>query len=217
MSLFNKDQVKMLGEKLSSTHVSSRKQSGISLSYLEGYHVIDEANRIFGFDGWSTQVVDVVKEVHEDITIGASKKKGHYIGVVVKVRVTVGGVISREDLGFGSGRSTSFVDAQELAYKEAVTDALKRALRTFGNQFGNALYDKEQKNVTDNKPVKAKKKTMETVKEPVSGTDYKALIEALATEEEAINFRSTYKDEIKAQSNSKEIVDYFNQKRKELS
>lgn len=31
-------------------------------------------------------------------------------------------------------------DAHEMAEKGAVTDALKRALRTFGNQFGNGLY-----------------------------------------------------------------------------
>ncbi len=28
-----------------------------------------------------------------------------------------------------------------------MTDGLKRGFRTFGNQFGNALYDKSQKNV----------------------------------------------------------------------
>lgn len=31
-------------------------------------------------------------------------------------------------------------DAHEMAEKGAVTDALKRVLRTFGNQFGNGLY-----------------------------------------------------------------------------
>ena len=33
--------------------------------------------------------------------------------------------------------------------KEAETDAEKRALKTFGNQFGQALYDKTQSNVVD--------------------------------------------------------------------
>ena len=31
-------------------------------------------------------------------------------------------------------------DGHETAYKGAVTDGLKRALRTFGDQFGNSLY-----------------------------------------------------------------------------
>src|SRR5262249_13193550 len=33
--------------------------------------------------------------------------------------------------------------------KEAETDAMKRALMTFGNPFGLALYDKDQTNVAD--------------------------------------------------------------------
>jgi hypothetical protein len=37
--------------------------------------------------------------------------------------------------------------AHESALKEAETDAMKRALMTFGNPFGLALYDKEQRNV----------------------------------------------------------------------
>ena len=37
-------------------------------------------------------------------------------------------------------------DAHESAIKEAETDAMKRALRSFGNTFGLALYDK---NVAD--------------------------------------------------------------------
>ena len=32
-------------------------------------------------------------------------------------------------------------DAHDMAIKGAVTDALKRALRTFGPQFGNGLYE----------------------------------------------------------------------------
>ena len=38
--------------------------------------------------------------------------------------------------------------AHESALKEAETDAMKRALMTFGNPFGLALYDKQQRQVT---------------------------------------------------------------------
>ena len=49
-----------------------------------------------------------------------------------------------QDIGYGSiengkGKAASF----EKAKKEAATDGLKRALRTFGNVLGNCLYDKE--------------------------------------------------------------------------
>jgi hypothetical protein len=38
--------------------------------------------------------------------------------------------------------------AHESALKEAETDAMKRALMTFGNPFGLALYDKRQRQVS---------------------------------------------------------------------
>jgi DNA repair and recombination protein RAD52 len=52
--------------------------------------------------------------------------------------------VSREDVGFGTGVAKNLADAHEGAAKEAVTDALKRALRSFGNQFGNSLYSKDK-------------------------------------------------------------------------
>lgn len=50
----------------------------------------------------------------------------------------------RQDVGYGhiencKGKAAAF----EKAKKEATTDALKRALRNFGNILGNCIYDKE--------------------------------------------------------------------------
>ena len=55
--------------------------------------------------------------------------------------------VDREDVGAGHGYDVDCGLAHESAIKEAVTDALKRALRTFGNPFGLALYDKSRENV----------------------------------------------------------------------
>ncbi|MCB4743914.1 MAG: RAD52 family DNA repair protein [Sulfurovum sp.] len=52
--------------------------------------------------------------------------------------------VSREDVGFGTGIAKTLADAHEGGAKEAATDALKRSLRSFGNQFGNSLYDKSR-------------------------------------------------------------------------
>ena len=68
-----------------------------------------------------------------------------------KVRITVRAgesVIVREGIGTGFGRSSSAETAHEIALKAAETDATKRALATFGNPFGLALYDKDQRGVT---------------------------------------------------------------------
>ena len=56
--------------------------------------------------------------------------------------------VTREDVGFGTGIAKTLADAHEGASKEAVTDAIKRTLRSFGNQFGNSLYDKSRQHST---------------------------------------------------------------------
>ena len=47
----------------------------------------------------------------------------------------------------GEGKAPTPGQAHELAIKGAETDATKRALATFGNPFGLALYDREQAGV----------------------------------------------------------------------
>ena len=56
-------------------------------------------------------------------------------------------MIVREGSGTGEGRAPTPGHAHELALKGAETDATKRALATFGNPFGLALYDPERAGV----------------------------------------------------------------------
>lgn len=130
---------KELGKKLNPQFVQPPAQGKYG-DYLFAWHVINEANRIFGFGGWSYTIS--LQKVSEDV----NQKGNHVIGYICKCALTVGDV-TREDVGYGEGISKSLGDAHEGATKEAATDALKRALRTFGNQFGLALYDKKQQNV----------------------------------------------------------------------
>jgi len=54
----------------------------------------------------------------------------------------------REGLGAGHGIDVDLGLAHDSALKGAETDATKRALMTFGNPFGLALYDKQQRQVS---------------------------------------------------------------------
>ena len=54
----------------------------------------------------------------------------------------------REGIGTGFGRAPQPELAHDIALKAAETDATKRALATFGNPFGLALYDRGQAQVT---------------------------------------------------------------------
>jgi len=120
--------------------------------YVEGWHVIAEANRIFGFDGWTRETISMI-ETNRDL-VDLTGKNGPYqqwrVGFVAKVKITAGGV-TREGTGFGSGmaKPDALGEAIESAVKEAETDAMKRGLMTFGNPFGLALYDKTKANVAD--------------------------------------------------------------------
>ncbi len=54
---FTDSQTKALAAKLSAKHVKTRQHGGVTLSYIEGWHAIAEANRIFGFDAWDRETV----------------------------------------------------------------------------------------------------------------------------------------------------------------
>jgi len=145
--MFTDKQNQLLKYNLDGNRVKTRQQGNISLSYLEGYDIIDTANFAFGFGGWSYKV-KTLEQVSEELNQNQNK----VIGYKAIVAITVYDVhhkshIIREDVGYGTGIARDYASAHESAGKEATTDALKRAFRTFGNQFGNALYDKTQKNV----------------------------------------------------------------------
>jgi len=66
----------------------------------------------------------------------------------VRIQVRAGDhLVVREGTGAGHCEANDISQAHENALKEAETDATKRALSTFGNSFGLALYDKEKRYV----------------------------------------------------------------------
>jgi DNA repair and recombination protein RAD52 len=145
--MWKKEWTDELKRPLNSKHVRKRKQGGMTLSYIESHHAIREMNAIFGYGEWSYQV-DRLDMVSQEKNI----KGNHIITYLCVVTVTVNGT-TRQDTGAGSGIGKDIGKAHEGASKEAVSDALKRCLRTFGDRFGLALYDKEQKHVVDNRDV----------------------------------------------------------------
>lgn len=152
---FTPEQIGLLTAPLSRSHVKSRKQAGRDLSYIEGWHAIAEANRIFGFDAWDRETVEL-RQLGEPREVDGKWRIAYMakVRVVVHTRVAADGswaTIIREGTGYGSGIDRDMGSAHESAIKEAETDAMKRALMTFGNPFGLALYDKEQNGVEDEK------------------------------------------------------------------
>jgi DNA repair and recombination protein RAD52 len=146
---FTPEQIESLNAPLSRSAVKGRKQGGREVHYVEGWHVIAEANRIFGFDGWASETIDARCVSEKDRLIGEAQRPGFGVTYVAKVRITTIGNVFRDGVGAGHGIDTDLGQAHESAIKEAETDARKRAFMTFGNPFGLALYDKQQSNVVD--------------------------------------------------------------------
>jgi DNA recombination protein Rad52 len=148
---FTHAQVRKLAGKLPEGFVKTRVERGLTLAYLEGWHVIDEANRVFGFAGWDRETVSA-ECVWQDARLRACS-----YAVRVRIKVRAGKtIVAREGTGMGHGTGATLGEAHESALKEAETDATKRALITFGNRFGLALYDKAQAGVQRAKPVKGR-------------------------------------------------------------
>ena len=149
--MFNDQQTKALSSELSADRIKVRDKANIKLSYLEGFDIIDTANSIFGFGSWA-YTISSLEQVSQEVN--ANQNVVICYKAIVKVDVydiDHNTMVSRQDVGFGTGVARSLADAHENSAKEAVTDALKRSLRSFGNQFGNSLYDKS-KSVAQNTP-----------------------------------------------------------------
>lgn len=142
--MFNKNQLASLNQELDSSRIKTREKGNINLSYIEGFDVIDTANLIFGYGNWS-YLISKLEQV--------SQEQNHNQNFVVCYKAIVKLIVKdenhtksifRQDVGFGTGVSKTLADAHENAGKEAVTDGLKRTMRSLGNQFGNSLYDKSR-------------------------------------------------------------------------
>ena len=128
------------------------KRTARLLHYIEGWHAIAEANRIFGYDGWDRRTL------FTNCIWTGSCDQSYLAAYAAKVRIYVRAgdvLIVREGSGSGEGKAATPGEAHEIALKSAETDATKRALSTFGNVFGLALYDREQAGVRHHAKTKA--------------------------------------------------------------
>jgi recombination DNA repair RAD52 pathway protein len=141
------NQIADLSAPLDASHVKQRDQAGRRVSYIEAWHCIAEANRIFGFDAWDREMAECRCVTERETKIGQQQRDGWRVGYVARVKITVhtaGQDIVREGSGYGSGIDVDLGAAHESAIKEAESDAMKRGFMTFGNPFGLSLYNKDQ-------------------------------------------------------------------------
>jgi len=146
--MFIDKQLQVLKYDIEPSRIKSRTKGNINLSYLEGFDLIETANKIFGHGNWSYAITSL-----DQVSQETNSNQNVVICYKAVVKLTVYSLdhsknISKEDVGFGTGIAKMLSDAHEGGAKEAVTDSLKRSMRTLGNQFGNSLYDKSRNHQT---------------------------------------------------------------------
>jgi recombination DNA repair RAD52 pathway protein len=111
---FTDQQSRQLKAKLDAQHVKTRKVDGKTLHYIEGWHVIAEANRIFGYEGWDRRTL-----VANCVWTGTCEQL-YLAAYAARVRVCVRDVtIIREGSGTGEGKAVTPGQAHEIALKSA--------------------------------------------------------------------------------------------------
>lgn len=177
-SFFDNEIIEKLKEPLSKDAIKTRKGTGTEqLSYIPGYAAIETANRIFGFGNWDSEIIslkEVARTEYEKppYKAGEDPKPMISISYLCHSKLTVkngDSTTSHEDTGYGDGVAGNSAygigSCIELATKEAVTDALKRCLRYYGEQFGLSLYDKDNAPMTIPEIEAAKVVTEDQLKE----------------------------------------------------
>jgi DNA repair and recombination protein RAD52 len=140
-SPFTPEQIAELAKPLDHKRVKHRQGGGgMSLGYITGHDAIDTANRLFNYGNWG---YDLLKVELVNIPGENGEVIGGYYAATVQLKVKDCIPVTEEGVcPIQEGRNPrAKIDAHDMARKGAVTDALKRALRCYGDQFGNSLYD----------------------------------------------------------------------------
>lgn len=88
-----------LDQKLGPEYISQRPGpgGGPKLTYVEGWKIINLANEVFGFNGWSSSIVSLTT----DFADYSEETRRYNIGVTAIMRVTLRDGVCHEDVGYG--------------------------------------------------------------------------------------------------------------------
>lgn len=160
------EQVYVLLNDLNRARVANRSQGGASLSYLEAWDVKATLTKVFGFGGYSSELLEYRLENTQPVEAiewsGPSGNRtkavrrdadgnivyNHQITVSARVQLHIHqlGVFYTEGAA-ASQTGPDFGEVMDFALKTAESDALKRAAINLGTQFGLSLYASDKQNV----------------------------------------------------------------------
>jgi recombination DNA repair RAD52 pathway protein len=132
---------------LKRSRISTRRQGGKDLSYLEAWDVKAHLTRIFGFGNWDLEMLDYRHVGDRAYTNDRSQDMIEAIyscRMQLVIRDPQGREVARYSegaVGSASGQATMQGDLHDNALKTAASDATKRCAINLGTQFGLSLYD----------------------------------------------------------------------------
>lgn len=117
------------------------------LSYVEAWDVKATLTRVFGFGGFSTQILSE----GEVFRLEVPRQNGNGVNWSIGYRVALRLIVPQlgaywDESAVGSNSQGSIAEAYDNAVKGATSDALKRCATMLGTQFGLSLYDNGNKN-----------------------------------------------------------------------
>ncbi len=88
-----------LNQKLGPEYISQRPGpgGGPKLTYVEGWKIINLANEVFGFNGWSSTIVSMTV----DFADYNEESRRYNVGITAVIRVTLRDGVFHEDVGYG--------------------------------------------------------------------------------------------------------------------
>lgn len=149
-SPLSSQQVDALRQPLAPNRIRERAGRGEGkFQYIATHDAVRVANEIFGYGSWGHEIVKL-ERIGEVQVQGRGDKRGWHVAYMCVVRLFVRAPDGEECVpvsGAGYGDATEYgaaaqLTASELAIKESESDALKRALKNWGDQFGLILYAK---------------------------------------------------------------------------
>lgn len=120
-------------------------------SHVTQQDVRAHLSRLFGFDGWDTEIIEL-RCIQDAVARNKSGKEVPAVTYLCRMRLTIrdlyGNIVKVcEDAATGSSPNLpSYGDAHDFSAKNAISYALKRCAVNLGDQFGLSLYNKGQTN-----------------------------------------------------------------------
>lgn len=136
------EQQRILMSALNPARVSHRDQSGRRLSYVEAFDIKATLVRLFGFGGFSSEVLEYRVEDIREVPRSKGDGVNYRATVSARLRLTIhqlGAVYT--EAASSTQTNPDLGEALDFALKTCASDALKRCAINLGTQFGLSLYE----------------------------------------------------------------------------